>query len=183
MKDIKLTGRIVKLRQEVNYWSYLNSEVAGGVEKLWWRDVVKDFRVLEKDQLASGVVAGVQYKTFCINTPVFLKALYDEIITSGGSCIRLELPLERGLPAVLDAAREAAKIGPVEAFVNALGLAAGRLCADESVFPVKGQTTLVKGEASVIKAQMWKDKVAFAIPRPGTGLTLLVGSKDADNWS
>ncbi len=63
--------------------------------------------------------------------------------------------------------------------VNATGLGARYLVGDEDVFPTKGQTVLVKGESRFAKTT---DKNHYVIPRPGSGTTILGGTREDENW-
>jgi glycine/D-amino acid oxidase-like deaminating enzyme len=79
--------------------------------------------------------------------------------------------------------REAAKVEEgVAAVVNCTGMGARELAGDENVYPIKGQTVLVRGECKAIKfvktKSGWQDAV---IRRPGEG-TILGVSKDKNDW-
>ncbi|KAI6909011.1 hypothetical protein KC318_g18592, partial [Hortaea werneckii] len=58
-----------------------------------------------------------------------------------------------------------------------------KLCGDEAMYPIRGQTVLVKGEAERIRTQLGEGYNAYCIPRPGSGTTILGGTKEANNWS
>lgn len=64
-------------------------------------------------------------------------------------------------------------------FVNASGLGAKELVPDDAVFPVRGQTVLVKGEAKYAKTM---NENKYVIPRPGSGTTILGGTREVGNW-
>jgi hypothetical protein len=78
------------------------------------------------------------------------------------------------------------------ALVNCTGLSA-RLFAtpDEQarLYPIRGQTVLVKGEATaartftglVVSGDATEEELAYVIPRPGSGTTILGGCKQAHN--
>ena len=67
----------------------------------------------------------------------------------------------------------------IRAFVNATGLGARSLVGDENVFPTKGQTVLVRGELTFAKTT---DRNLYVIPRPGSGTTILGGTREDGNW-
>lgn len=67
----------------------------------------------------------------------------------------------------------------MDLFVNATGLGARSLVPDEFLYPVKGQTVLVKGEAREAKTT---DRNRYVIPRPGSGTTILGGTREVGVW-
>ena len=103
--------------------------------------------------------------------------------------MKAQLPTEQGLGGTLRAATELLREGEggegnggveVDVWVNTTGLSAKWVCGDESMFPVKGQTVLVKGEAK--GARTWVDKDSYVIQRPGSGTTILGGTREVGNW-
>lgn len=91
------------------------------------------------------------------------------------------MPSSGGLALALDVAAQA--IGDeVDLFINATGLGAKRLAQDERVFPTKGQTVLVEGEARMARTRKGNGYIAYTIPRPGSGTTVLGGCNDPHNW-
>ena len=103
--------------------------------------------------------------------------------------MKARLPTEHGLGGTLRAASELLKGGKgeegnvgvnVDVWVNATGLSAKWVCGDENMYPIKGQTVLVKGEAK--GARTWVDGGRYVIPRPGSGTTILGGTREVGNW-
>lgn len=103
--------------------------------------------------------------------------------------MKAQLPTEQGLDGALRAASELLKNGDggegnvgvdVDVWVNATGLSAKWVCGDESMYPIKGQTVLVKGEAK--GARTWVDGGRYVIPRPGSGTTILGETREVGNW-
>lgn len=64
-------------------------------------------------------------------------------------------------------------------YVNATGLGARELVPDERMYPIRGQTVLVKGEAKEAKTT---DQNRYVIPRPGSGTTILGGTREVGVW-
>lgn len=96
--------------------------------------------------------------------------------------IKARLPTEDGFSAALKTAGAMVVdkgLGKVDVFVNATGLGAKELVGDEAIFPVKGQTVLVKGES---KVAVTRDENRYVIPRPGSGTTILGGTREVGNW-
>lgn len=73
--------------------------------------------------------------------------------------------------------------GKPACFVNATGLGARKLCGDEAMFPIRGQTVLVKGEARSTITRIGDGYGGvYVIPRPGSGTTILGGTKEEGVW-
>ena len=57
---------------------------------------------------------------------------------------------------------------------------------DEDVYPVRGQTVLVKGEAQAVRTRLGGKEggtgVAYVIPRAGSGTTVLGGTREMGVW-
>jgi hypothetical protein len=67
-------------------------------------------------------------------------------------------------------------------FVNSLGFGARKLVPDDKMFPTRGQTVYVEGEAKNVSARIGDWGLAYVIPRRGSGYPLLGGSQEAGNW-
>ena len=100
--------------------------------------------------------------------------------------IQKRLPHDGDLATSLTAARKAAGVDQkdVFAYVNATGISAKTLVPDLKVFPIRGQTILVKGEANILRARIQdvSGKIKYVITRLGSGTTVLGGTKDAGVW-
>lgn len=71
---------------------------------------------------------------------------------------------------------------PVNLTVNATGLAARKLVPDSSVYPIRGQTVTVRGEARQITTMFYPDANASITPRIGSGVSMLGSSYQSGNW-
>ncbi|KAK1071405.1 hypothetical protein LTR74_003282 [Friedmanniomyces endolithicus] len=182
----------LKLYDSFKYW---DSPVK---EEVWWAPYVQDYRVLADHQepfcsinertpdRAGKIQAAVVYRAVAINVPQYLLYLQERARTAGAVVIKARLPVEQGLQHALEVAeREAMSKGRrgADCFVNATGLGAAKLCGDEAMYPIRGQTVLVKGEAATIFTRSGVDYGAYCIPRPGSGSTILGGTKEKDVWS
>jgi glycine/D-amino acid oxidase-like deaminating enzyme len=127
-----------------------------------------------------------------INVPHYLAYLRDRALRSGVILFQSSLPNDGGLEKALstiDGISNAIGRGKVSCYVNATGLGALKLCGDLAVYPVRGQTVLVRGEATAIRTRSGaasKDGseayTSYCIPRPGSGTTILGGTRDSDAW-
>jgi len=174
------------------YWDF------PGKEELWWSPYVEDFRTLADHQEpvrsvnertpsdAAKIHEAVAYSAVSINVSQYLLYLQERGRKAGAVVIKAHLPVDAGLQSALEAAEgEVLKHGrrKADCFVNATGLGAAKLCGDEAMFPIRGQTVLVKGEAKSIFTRSGVDYGAYCIPRPGSGTSILGGTKIANDWS
>lgn len=166
-------------------------------EVLWWAPHVKDFR---QEPVAMGPVAAinakapkgvpdidwaVSYTSISINSPHYLLYLQEKARMFGAIVIKARLHSENGLRSALDEAEQLAKSEgrpAADCFVNATGLGAYKLCKDEALYPIRGQTVLVKGEAQYERTRVGGGFNSYCIPRPGSGTTILGGTRDDGVW-
>ena len=167
-------------------------------EEIWWAPYVNNFRTLAEHQEpvcsvnartpsdAGRILEAVKFSAVSINVPQYLLHLQERARKAGALVIKARLPVEAGLQSALAAAEsEVSKQGrrKADCFVNATGLGAAKLCGDKAMFPIRGQTVLVKGEAPSIFTRYGADYGAYCIPRPGSGTSILGGTKIANDWS
>ena len=164
---------------ECRDFQYRSSPTTEIDPQLWWRSIVKDFSYLTEEKLPQGIRSAVAFTTICINVPLHLKYLLSKFLDAGGTFIRARLPADKGLPGTLISAASLAKGQTPHTFVNASGLEAKELVPDDAMFPVRGQTVLVKGEA---KYATTMNENRYVIPRPGSGTTILGGTREVGNW-
>jgi len=164
-------------------------------DELWWSPYVQDFKQLStlKDPIASMnkrtpkgaplIQTAIAYKAMCINVPRYLLYLQDKAKAMGVKVVKARLPVERGLQHSLTGIKDVVKDSKVDCYVNATGLGAAKLCKDEAMYPIRGQTVLVKGEAAATQTRIGTGYSAYCIPRPGSGMSILGGTKQVGNWS
>jgi D-amino-acid oxidase len=79
----------------------------------------------------------------------------------------------------------------ISAFVNATGISAFKLVPDPNVYPVRGQTVTVAGEASQITTfdcfpsnpTPSSTPIIYILPRPHSNTTILGGTKQIGDWN
>ncbi|KAF8474696.1 hypothetical protein BDZ91DRAFT_779327 [Kalaharituber pfeilii] len=150
----------------------------GTIEGLWWRTHVPNFIVHEKSKLLPSTELAVTYDSFCINVPRYLDYLISRVGELGVKTITAEVDLLEEI-FELPGIQELDVIG----IVNCTGMGARGLVPDDKVYPTKGQTVLVKGEAKQITFREGNDYVAYVIPRVGSGSTVLGGNQGVNDWS
>lgn len=132
----------------------------------------------------AGVKRGVGFTSLTVDVTRYLPLLFSRIKAQGGAIIKARLPTNDGFAHALAFAKNLIKNTGLNApiFVNATGLGAKSLVGDQNVFPTRGQTVLVKGEAHTIRTLEGQGKINYVLPRAGSGMTVLGGTKEADNW-
>ncbi|KAI5776649.1 FAD dependent oxidoreductase [Geopyxis carbonaria] len=167
-------GTGIEMVTSYHFWELETDETVNNFSGLWWRDLVQDFHILDAVALPPGCKSGVSYKAFAINPTVYMQYLMGRCQVLGAKYIKTKVQSVDEVFTIL---------GSVIAVVNCTGISAGVLSQDPEVYPIKGQTVLVKGQCSAIRFRQtqdgWQDVV---IRRPGEGSVLGV-SKDKGDWS
>jgi D-amino-acid oxidase len=190
--DPSLPRSGLKIYDAYKYWDFPVTE------NIWWAPYVKDFRTLAVEQnpvcsinqrTRSGdpnIVEALAFKEIAIDVSQYLLYLQQRARKAGATVLKKRLSVNAGLEnALAEAEREATGRGGAQAtcFVNATGLGAAKLCGDEAMYPIRGQTVLVKGEPETLYTRSGKDYGSYCIARPGSGSTILGGTKEVGNWS
>ncbi|OSX67120.1 hypothetical protein POSPLADRAFT_1175870 [Postia placenta MAD-698-R-SB12] len=170
------TGMVMALPSCVYY------QTTDNLPDLWYKDLVRDFRVMDPSEVPSGAQGGVCFTTISVNPEVYLPWLKAELRARGVSFIRKR---------VQSLNEAAAFAGANGILVNATALGARSLIGveDTNVFPIRGQVIIVDapgvkefvsfplGTASV------EGEATYIIPRPAPlGHVLLGGTFQEDNW-
>ena len=133
-------------------------------------------RVLSQSELVPGSAHGLTFSSFCIDVPIYLQYLLEKVGELGAKTITAEV----------DTLGEVFELPGIDkdvvGMVNCTGLGARKLVPDERVYPMKGQTVLVKGQAKQMCFVQGKGHITHAIPRIGENLTVLGGSVEKGNW-
>ncbi|KAI9735369.1 MAG: hypothetical protein M1818_006564 [Claussenomyces sp. TS43310] len=168
-----------------------------GAEAYWYRDIVKDFKVIPADQLPNGIKWGTSFTSFAIDAPKYLQYLQNRVLALGGTIQRATLPTGVGIATVLSTANDILKVGAgnVFAYVNATGLGAKDVFGDKNVFPMRSQIVHIKGECENLvdrleEGNMISDAddsglvpITYVTPRVGSGFTVLGGHMHEGNWN
>ena len=159
-------------------------EIAKGASSLWWSSVVDQFAVIPSSKLPPGVYCGVSFNAFAINVDKFLLYLRSSMEALGCKTVHARLPIDKGIRNALEKAKDLAGGPQVHAYVNATGIGAKQLAGDVAIDALRGQTVLVKGEASRISTRVGKTKndILVVIPRPGSGTSAIGVTKEPGIW-
>ncbi|KAF2109659.1 hypothetical protein BDV96DRAFT_502229 [Lophiotrema nucula] len=151
-------------------------------EAPWYSTMVLDYEDVPNSSLEQGIYHGHTYTSIMINAPMYLNYLLEHARQLGVHVIEGELP---SCSNIRDRNRR-----PVSAFVNATGISALDFVPDPNIYPTRGQTVTVAGQAkqiTTIEADSSHHGTAtpimYILPRPDSNLTILGGTKDVGNWS
>lgn len=171
------------------YWWHPDAEVPDGdAARVWFAPHMRGFKVVEKGQLPEGAWAGCTYQSIMVNVPMYLQYLMRRATSLGANVIRAQLTTATGLFGAIQSATQLLPrhLKQVDIWVNATGLGSRKLVPDESMFPIRGQTVIVKGEALCITTVEDRNptspNVTYILPRPGGGTSVLGGTKQVGNW-
>lgn len=159
--------------------------VKNGREAFWYHNLPPIFDVVPSKSLPPDAKFGITFETFCINAPNYLAHLQKMVISLGGRIVRARISTQQSFAGALleaDLVNESETGSSTFAYVNALGLGVEAFGIDSLVFPTRGQTLFVKGEASKIAVQVGERLLAYVFPRVGSGYTLLGGTQEAGDW-
>lgn len=149
----------MKLYRSPFVWDDLSGEVEHGVQVLWWKDVVSGFRELTTEELSENAAVGAVCESWCVDVERYLQWLVERVEVGGARVLRREVECGgRGIAGIIKDVRESVGMRDVEksdvVFVNAAGIAARWLVPDENVYPTRGQTVTVRGEARERRGRM-----------------------------
>ena len=159
------------------------SPAPAAAKDIWWRPHVLSFEPLPTSALPpnANIASGVSFTTITVDVPTHLASLLSAFKARGGRTIRATLPTKHGFAAAL---RHASELVDDEtyAFINATGLGARDLVPDNKMYPTRGQTIVVRGEAKRVSTFEGIGTIRYVIPRKGSGTSVLGGTKEAGNW-
>ena len=131
------------------------------------------FRIFDENELPQGVRWGCEYKTFCVNVPMYSSWLLKRFQGRGGKIVQRTLKSANDAFSVV----EQEGLGQVKTVVNCSGHNFG---LDPKMKILRGQTVLVKNEyPRTVTRQMADGTWATLIPRPRGGGTIVGVSKEA----
>ncbi|KAF4637613.1 hypothetical protein G7Y89_g482 [Cudoniella acicularis] len=168
----------IEMKPAVYLWNEYEDEPLTPAASHWWTSFLPSFEVMSKEAIdAEGnFAAGFRYKTFAVCPPIYLQYLQGTCREQGVEC-REHIVGSPSDVFSLDGLENSIGV------INCTGLAAGALVSDTNVFPTKGQTVLVAGQASRIATRRGDGWEALVIPWPGTNQTLLGGCKIPGDWN
>ncbi|KAI2764155.1 hypothetical protein DTO012A8_9517 [Penicillium roqueforti] len=142
-----------------------------------------DFQILDPTQYPPqypSIQLGVSYRSWVLNSPVYLKWLQTRAEAQGTRFIRANLT---DLEQVVSVYRENTSQDEID-HVSAVVDASGRGFNDPDSFPSRGQFIIVSNHGDRTISHHWSDgSSTVIIPRPLGGGTVIGGTKEPNNWS
>jgi hypothetical protein len=162
----------------------------------WYASYVPNFEMLDSETFPDGTRIGFKYTSFVANVPQYLVYLLKTAKELGANVIQQNLPTTSGLLEALvtatDVVRErSSTTESISIFVNATGLGSLNLVPDPTMFPIRGHTVIVSGEAKRITTINFKSNpekpsepvITYILPRAKSNTTVIGGTKQSGNWS
>ena len=118
---------------------------------------------------------GLSFDSFSISPSRYLGYLHAENIRLGVHCVSFAV-------GSLDEVASMDIFCNFAGIVNCTGLGAAKLVPDKAVFPTKGQSLIVKGEAVCVTSMIEDGWETVLVPRSGEQQTFLGVSKVAGDW-
>lgn len=142
---------------------------------IWWTSFVPSYQVLAQSAIpATGPhAAGISYDSFCLNPGKYLSYLLSRSKELGAKHTTAEV---QSFTEIFH------KFENVRGVINCTGLGAARLVEDPKLFPTKGQSVIVRGQAHRISTGLGDDWEAVVVPRYGENETFLGVSKVGGDW-
>ncbi len=103
-------------------------------------DVMEEVTYVEQSHVPGGYAFGRRYRTFLMDTPIFLPWLLQRFTEAGGTLVLLDKKFNN-----LGQLAELA----TDVVFNCTGLGARELCHDEAMIPIKGQIVIVDPQPSM----------------------------------
>ncbi|KAJ5951352.1 D-amino-acid oxidase [Penicillium vulpinum] len=142
-----------------------------------------DFRILDPTEYPSqypSIQLGVTYRSWVLNSPVYLRWLQTRAEVQGARFIRANLTeLGQAVSVYLEN-----KSRDDSDNISAVIDASGRGFDDPDSFPSRGQFIIVSNHCGKTISHHWSDgSSTVIIPRPLGGGTVIGGTKEPNNWS
>ncbi|KAI4263393.1 MAG: hypothetical protein L6R42_001461 [Xanthoria sp. 1 TBL-2021] len=171
----EITG--IEEKPAIYLWHHSQSDVPPE-DWIWWKNSVPASTAIPNASVAVELdnPTGLSFNSFSISPAKYLKYLHAENSKLGAHFVRATV---RSLKEVasMDAFRH------FHGIVNCTGLGAVEIVPDEAVFPTKGQSLIVKGEAACISSMLGDGWESVVVPRSGEHQTFLGVSKVPGDWS
>ncbi|EWG52482.1 hypothetical protein FVEG_11222 [Fusarium verticillioides 7600] len=144
------------------------------VSKSVYAHLESSFELLSSSELSAigdSLRLGFRYRTYSLNSPLYASFLQRRFQNRGGRVRQYTLAsLEEAFSIEVS----------VSVVINCSGMGFG----DPKVFPIRGQTCLVRNPIfKTITRQNSDGSWSFAIPRPSEGGTIIGGTKEPNNWN
>jgi D-amino-acid oxidase len=142
-----------------------------------------DFRILKSDEYPAhheGIQLGVTYRSWVLNSPVYLQWCRKQAEEKGVEFVRANIRSLDEAVAIFQQKGQGNRESNIRAVINATG----RGFNDPDSFPSRGQFIIVSNQCDKTISHHWADgSSTVIIPRPLGGGTVIGGTKEPNNWS
>ncbi|KAF2657285.1 DAO-domain-containing protein [Lophiostoma macrostomum CBS 122681] len=177
------------------------TELDTSSSSLWFIPHVRGFSAIPSNDLPFGCKSGYVYDSIAISPPKYLQYLITQATALGARTCRARLSPREGFAKAIEAVLKhfsGPNVIPNDGnvskpiVINCTGLGARELCHDSDVYPIRGQTVLVRIRPSPAPASssiiLHEDPsiaplATYIVPRPGTDTFVLGGTKIPNDWS
>ncbi|EGO03942.1 hypothetical protein SERLA73DRAFT_69752 [Serpula lacrymans var. lacrymans S7.3] len=153
---------------------------------VWWKDLVRNFRIMEPSEIPEGYKSGLSFSTISVSPVFYLPWLTANLVNHGVNFVRKTVRS-------LDELSYLAKENGILVNATALGSRSILGIEDTALYPIRGQTILVRcpslQEFLALEGDEYSDEggeATYIIPRPGAGdaegTALIGGTFQVRNW-
>ncbi|KAH7915047.1 hypothetical protein BJ138DRAFT_1142508 [Hygrophoropsis aurantiaca] len=149
-----------------------------------WLEFMPDFQYLPENEFLQDAKLAYSFSTITMNTPVYLNWLLARFLASSGTIIRGSLQhitqVIEGGASIFTGSRD---LRPVDAVIACVGLGARTLggIEDKDVYPIRGQTVLLKAPWVKFGRTMTAGDGTYTYTMPRSDGTMLVGGTRVPN--
>lgn len=174
--DIPLESLVFRRNQDIVDDPKGNSFDSIFARDPWYQDMFDDFRELAPEEVPEGYESGCEFGSVCMNVTIYLHWLLSE-------CLKNGVVFKRAVLSHIQEARRMSHTGQdALIIVNCTGLGAATLggVEDKELIPVRGQTVLVRNEATPMVACSGTEEglPCYIMMRAAGGGTVIGGTYD-----
>lgn len=136
-----------------------------------WAAAVGEVREADRDELPPGYARGLRFAVPLVEMPEYLPYLHERVLAAGATQVVRRI---RRLDDVID-------LGP-DVIVNAAGMGAGALVADDTVYPVRGQIVRVTNPGLTLSVRDENHPGGRAYVHPRSTDCILGGTLEEGSW-
>ncbi|RAO65505.1 uncharacterized protein BHQ10_001517 [Talaromyces amestolkiae] len=142
-----------------------------------------DFRILKSEEYPvhhEPINLGVTYRSWVLNSPVYLQWCHKQAKEQGAQFIRANVVSMEEAISIFQGQSQGSDADDIQAVINATG----RGLNDPDSFPSRGQFIIVSNQCDKTISHHWADgSSTVIIPRPLGGGTVIGGTKEPNSWS
>lgn len=137
-----------------------------------WAAAVGVVREADRDELPPGYARGLRFAVPLVEMPEYLPYLHEQVLAAGATQVVRRIGR---LDDVMD-------LGP-DVVVNAAGMGAGALVADDTVYPVRGQIVRVTNPGLTLSVRDERHPGGRAYVHPRSTDCILGGTLEEGSWN